>query len=178
MVALNTPNGVLSFPQLFAPKARAENTNPVFSCSILFDTAAQKTKEYKDLQQACVECAREKWGSNVSLASLMMPFRDGAQKEYAGYGEGIMYISPWSNNKPGIVDGRLQAILLPEEVWAGQLVRANVQPFAWLNSGKKGVSLGLNHIQIVKKDEPRIDGRASADKVFGVVDDGSDDTPF
>jgi hypothetical protein len=59
--------------------------------------------------------------------------------------------------------------LLPEELWAGQLVRANVTPFAWINSGKKGVSFGLNHIQIIRTDTPRIDGRASAASVF---DDG------
>ena len=66
---------------------------------------------------------------------------------------------------------------MPEQVWAGQLVRANVTPFAWLNSGKRGVSLGLNHIQIIRTDTPRIDGRAPANAVF---DDGevSEDAMF
>ena len=178
MSNLNTPDGTLSFPQLFSPKPRAENTDPVFSCSLLFSQAAQKTKEYKALQQACVDTARAKWGPNVSLSSLMMPFRDGGEKEYAGYGEGIMYISPWTKTKPGIVDARLQPILLPEEVFAGQLARANVTPFAWMNSGRKGVSFGLNHIQIVKADAERIDGRLPANKVFTAVATDDDDIPF
>jgi hypothetical protein len=56
-------------------------------------------------------------------------------------------------------------------------VRLNITPYAWVNSGKKGVSFALNHVQIVKSDMPRIDGRASASSAFddGEVDEAAAD---
>ena len=64
------------------------------------------------------------------------------------------------------MDASREDILLPEEVWAGQMVRANVTPKFWNNHGKRGVSFYLNHIQVIKTDTPRIDGKASAAKAF------------
>ena len=180
MTALITPYATLSFPQLFSPKPRAEGGEPVYSCALLFDVAAQKSKEYKEMQAACVIAAQQKWGPSVKLDQVQMPFRDAGEKadKYQGYEDGVMFINPWTKNKPGIVDARLQDVLLPEQVYAGQVVRAQISPFPWQNSGKKGVSFGLNHVQIVKHDAPRIDGRLAANKAFGVIEDDDDESPF
>ena len=131
---------------------------------------------------ALIAAARDKFGERVKIADLLMPFKDAAEKsdEYQGYDEGKTYISPWTKNKPGIVDNQTRIVNDPGEVYAGQIVRAQVVPFAWTNSGKKGVSFGLNHIQIIKMDAPRIDGRVSADKAFDAVDVEEEETevPF
>jgi hypothetical protein len=182
MAGLNTPYATLSFAHLFQPRPRAEGGEAVFSCSLLFDPAAQKSPAYKALQDACITAAREKFGANVNIAKLRMPFRDAGEKadKYAGYNAGDTYINPWSKDKPGIVNAQRQDILLKEEVWAGQLVRANVTPFAYDTSGNKGVSFALNHVQIVRTDTARIDGRVAADKVFddGEVDEYDGSSPF
>lgn len=181
MVAINTPYAILSFPHVFEKRPRAEGGDPKYSCALIFGPAAQKSPAYKAMQDACILAAKEKFGDNVNLKSVQMPFKDAGQKEYNGYDAGDMYITPWSDNKPGIVDVNRNDILLKEEVWAGQLVRANVNAFAWTNSGKKGVSFGLNHLQIIRTDTPRIDGRASAANTFddGVVTaEDSDETMF
>jgi|SRR6187399_2044144 len=171
MPNINTPYATLSFPHVFEKRPRAEGGEPVYSASFLFTPAQQKTPAYKALVDACVAAAMEKFGANTKMNTVLMPFKDAGEKsdKLAGYNAGDMFINTWSNNKPGIVDTARQDVLLPEQVWAGQLVRANVTPFAWINSGKKGVSLGLNHIQIIRTDTPRIDGRAPAGVVF---DDG------
>jgi hypothetical protein len=179
MTALLTPYATLSFPTLFTPKPRSEGGDPVFSCSLLFGVSEQKSKEYKALQAACVEAAKNKFGATVNLSSVAMPFRDASEKDYVGYDDGVMYINPWSKQKPGIVDARLGDILDPAQVYAGQIVRAQVTPFAWLNTGKKGVSFGLNNIQIIKADAPRIDGRVAANKAFNAVEEAEDEEiPF
>jgi hypothetical protein len=176
--ALNTPYATLSFPQLFSPKPRAEGGEPVFSCSLLFNTEQMKSPEFKAMQNAVLALAKEKF-PNTPVKTLMLPFRDASEKNYSGYEDGMLYISPWSKYKPGIVDVRLQDVLDPAEVWAGQKVRANVLPFAWTNTGKRGISFGLNHIQIIDKSAPRIDGRAAANKVFEAVEAEDDtDSPF
>ena len=181
--ALITPPATLSFPNLFAPKPRSEGGEPVFSCSLLFSPAAQKTPEYKALQSAVVDLAKEKFGEKVALKALQMPFRDAGEKvdKYAGYEEGVMFISPWTKNKPGVVDFALNDVLDPNEIYAGQIVRAQVVPFAWTNTGKRGVSFGLNHIQLVKRNTPRIDGRVPANKAFDALPEDDlvdEDIPF
>jgi hypothetical protein len=174
MAYVVTPRAILSFPNLFTPKPKtdAPGAKAVYSCSLLFDAAARKTPEWKALQQAYVDAARAKWGPAIDLKSLAeFPFRDGALKEYAGYGPGIIYISASSEYEPGVVDGRLQKIIDPKLVYAGAIVLAGLSPYAWTFSGKKGVSFGLNGIQIVDSTAPRIDGRVPAEKMFSPLEE-------
>ena len=168
MVALNTPYATLSFANVFTPRPRAEGTAAVYNCVLIFDEKAQKSPAYKALKDACVAAAKKEWGDNVNLKTIKMPFRDAGEKQIEGYHPGHTYISPWSKNKPGIVDKDREDVLLPEEVWSGQLVRANVAPFAWNHSASgKGVSFGLNHLQIIESEgRTRLDGRPSARSAF------------
>ena len=108
----------------------------------------------------------------------MMPFRNAAEKDNTGYEEGVMYINPWTKNKPGVVDARLQDVLEPSQVYAGQVVRAHVAPFAY-ELREQGDGVSLNNIQIVKADAPRIDGRVPANKAFTAVDaEDMEEIPF
>lgn len=185
-MSIITPIGVLSFPKLFKPEPRAKGGEAVFSASLIFDEAAQKDQRWKELKQEVRDAIADKWGDakaadHAFLKRLAMPWRDAAEKDYEGYGEGKLFISPWSKFKPGTIDRNKNDILVPTDVWAGQLARFFVTPFAWENSGKLGVSLQLEHVQIVKSDMPRIDGRTSASKAFDddLGDDvDGDDIPF
>lgn len=172
MASLNTPYAILAFPSLFKPRPRFGGMEQeVFQATLIFPPASQKSPAYKAMQDAVVLQAKEGFSESVKMNSLTMPFKDAGEKagQWAGFEPGSTYIKTWTSNKPGVVDANRNDILLPEEVWAGQMVRANVTPKFWVNSGKRGVSFYLNHIQIVKSDMPRIDGKASASKAF---DDG------
>lgn len=195
-MALMTPIGILSFPNLFSPRAAVQGAEPRFSLNLIFDKAATESAEYAALRAAVLEAIEAEWGAGKSkdatfLRSLRTPFRDCSEKEYAGYDKGVKFIHAWSKQKPGVVDNRKQEILVPDDVFAGQLARATVRPFTYAQSGNKGVSFALENVQIAKKDMPRLDGRQSADKAFGELpdEDGtpskggsksapSDDTPF
>jgi hypothetical protein len=170
MSSLNTPNATLSFVNAFTPRARAEGTAPVYGCVLIFDQEQQKSEAFKALKAAVTATAQKQFGANFNLKTLVSPFRDAGEKDYAGYHPGHVYIKPWSKSKPSVVDRRKQAILVPDEVWSGQLARANVSPFAWQHSGRKGVSFALNHLQILQSEgRERLDGRPSAESAF---DDG------
>ena len=167
---LRTPVGMSSFCHLFTARAPSPGAEPRFSMNILFDAEAQKSPEYAALKKAVNACVSEKW-PNGAPSGLRTPFRDAGEKEYSGYEKGIIYINPWSKQKPGIVDGRLQDILAADDVFPGQLVRATIRPFAYDNSGNKGVSFGLQNVQIVKKDMPRLDGKTKASSDFDALDE-------
>ena len=193
MTNLVTPVGTLSFPNLFIPKAKtpAPGAPLVYSCSILFDPEAQKTPEFKALKQGLFDAAKLKHGADVDMKKIMAtdwPIRDAAEKDYAGYEKGFVYISPWASGEPGrsppgIVDGRLQVVIDPSKVYAGAKIRANVSPFGWTYlTTRKGVSFGLNHIQLVDTTTPRIDGRVTVDKAFSPLENLEEtedtDNPF
>lgn len=167
--SLITPVGVICFPTLFEARAAVTGQEPRFNLILLFDEAAQKTAEFKALQDEIMVAAKEKFGAKLP-GNLRMPIRKAEEKEdYEGFEPGKVFISPWTKQRPGLVDGNNQEIHTKDEVWAGQLGRAYIRPFGYDTSGNKGVGLMLEHVQIVKKNMPRIDGRKAATAVFGAA---------
>jgi Protein of unknown function (DUF2815) len=191
-MAVRTPIGLLSYPHLFVARPAAPGADPRFSCALLFDQNAQKDPAFLELRKAVGAVIDEFFGAGKSrdrefTASIRSPFRRTAQKKAKGYAdmEGGIYIQPWSKDRPGVVDARLQTITVPGDVWPGQMARATVRPFAYDVSGNKGVNFNLNNIQICRTDGPRLDDRRKAEDEFdpygdtdaGPLDD-EDDAPF
>jgi hypothetical protein len=182
MTSIITPAGLLAFPTFFSPKPRFQGSEAVFSGILVFSAEAQKSAEYKALKDACVQTAKDEFGSSYNPNVLKWPFRKGEEKpNYQGFEPGTIFISAWTKNKPGIIDGSFNEINDPSAVWAGQMAKFSLTPFAYNTSGNKGVSLGLRNVQITRLDMPRVDGRASAQTDFGgsPSESGSDDdVPF
>lgn len=169
-----TPYGTMCFPTLFEPRSAVPGQEARYSVVLLFDEEMQRTPEFKALQDEIVAAAQEKFGARLP-GNLRMPIRKADEKsQYEGFTPGKVFIAPWSKNRPGLVDNMRNEILTKDEVWAGQLARAYIRPFAYDTSGNKGVGLMLEHVQIVKKNMPRIDGRKAATAVFGDVSDEAD----
>lgn len=166
MAELISPPGLLCFPNLFTPKAMEAGQTPKFDCVLVFDKAQQATPEFKALKEAALKSAQEKWPSKLP-SGLRNPFRDGAEKDYQGFGEGTVYVRFSSTEKPGIVDAFNNEIVAPEDVWAGQIARVACNTFAFDTAGNKGVAFGLRHVQVLKRNMPRLDGRKSAGATFG-----------
>ena len=178
MSSVLTPTGIMSFPNLFVPKPPAPGAEPRFGLNLILDRAAQADPQYAALRRLVGECIDEKWGAGksrdmdwIKRQKIKTPFRPSAERDYTGYDvDGGVFISPWSKNKPGLVDARRQDILVPGDVWSGQLVRCTVHAFAYDTSGNKGVAFNLNNVQVVKQDMPRLDGRKAAKDEFGDVE--------
>lgn len=173
MANFNTPRCILSFPHLFEPKEKVPGGEPVYSASFLFDAAARKTPEWRALQQAYLDALKAKHPKLDPKNAAENPFRDGAQKDYAGYGPGIVYISASSKQQPPVKDRRLQLIMDASLVYAGAIVIASLSPYGWEFSGRKGASFGLTGLQLVDGKAPRIDGRSPPS--FSPIEDLEDD---
>jgi hypothetical protein len=176
---------------LFSPRPRAPGQEPCYACSILFDAAAQRTPAYQELRRAVAEeidakNAPGKCRDQVFMARVRLPFRPCKEKAYKGYDiPNGMFISPWTKSKPGVVDANRNEVIMPEDIWAGQLVRATVAPFWYDTNGNKGVSFALNNLQICRTDGERLDGRKAAVDDFEDYADGTssgvlvdDEIPF
>lgn len=176
MPALLTPIGRLAFCHLFEPWAGDGGGEPRYQAALIFDPVAQKSPEYQALKQAVFDCGIAEWGEAKMrdgnfFKTLRMPFRAAGEKDYEGFEEGFTWINPRSKNRPGVVDARRQDITVPDDVWSGQLARFFVNPFAYEVHGNRGVSFGLNHVQITRRDMPRLDGRMPASRAFTDVEE-------
>jgi Protein of unknown function (DUF2815) len=90
------------------------------------------------------------------------------------------FIQPWSHTQPGIVsvfkgsDGRPQDIKDPTAIFSGGWGRLLVHPFAYDQSGNRGVSFGLDGLQWVREDE-RLNSRPGAKEMFEATEDAPED---
>lgn len=83
------------------------------------------------------------------------------------------YLNASSNSKPDIVDGKLQTITDPDEIYSGMYARVSLIIKVYNNEGK-GITAYLNNIQKVK-DGARLDGKTSGTDDFEEWEsDGSD----
>jgi len=178
--------GVLSYPNLFVPKL-PPNPKPGqkarFSCMILIPTEL----DIKELQAICYNLLKEKWGDKTDALleagfqnqpnGLKWPFRkDNLKRDGSKRYDETKYkcfITPWSENQPGLVDryagpdGKPLKITQPQQdkLYAGCFVNVSVNPFVYDNSGNRGVNLGLVNIQHWDKGE-RLDNRIAAEDEF------------
>ena len=171
---LITPTFRVSFPAVFTPrKANEQDANAVakYSLHMIF----KKTDDLTELKNAVRAAVVEKWGADKTKwpKKLTLPFRDGTEKDYDGYGPDTVFISASSKMKPGLVDENVQPIIEPSEFYGGCYARAAVNAFAWEFMGKAGVSFGLRNIQKVKDGDPFGGGSKAEDDFDPIATPGT-----
>lgn len=183
-----TPVGMLYFPEFFTPKGNKNNpaAAPQYAGCLLLNEIATNTEAYMDMRRAVKAAIEAKFGQAKAadqnfLSSLRSPFRQASEKAgetgYPGFEDGEVWFRAWRKedfDAPGVVDLHGTDIVVPGDVWTGQLARFTLRAFAWENSGNRGVSFGLDHVQIIKRDMPKLKV-ASAGAAFNGVDAGGQD---
>lgn len=181
---LRTPRGRLSYPTLFEPKAQQAGGEAKFSCTIIFDAAAQATPEFAALKKAAGAAAQEKWGAKLQdpnfARSIKTPFHDSATHPTAsgkpGYENGTKFIRTSAKEKPFVVDKAIKPIIDRSEIYAGCYVVANVNAFAYETNGNRGVSFGINGVQKVGEGDP-LGSRGRPEDMFEPIADAPGETP-
>ena len=167
-----TPPCRLSYPSIFKPKHNKLSGKMEFSFEGLFDVGTDLTAMKKAAEAALIKKFGEdkaKWPKNIKS-----PFRDQSEKMKDGkLPEGCVsggtFVRFKSEKRPGVVDQNRVEILDDSTVYAGCYVRAHVNAFAYDQAGNKGVSFGLNHVQLVKDGEP-FSGRPKVEDAFSPVE--------
>jgi hypothetical protein len=168
-----TPKFRVSFPSVFQPKESMNaGGEPKYGIVMLFDTKDPAVaKGLEQMKAAARAAATEKWGADTSKwpKGLRLPFRKGEEKDYDGYGPGIIFVNASSKMKPGLVDQNVQPIIDPSEFYGGCYARATVNAFAYDTSGNRGISFGLRNIQKVA-DGDSFSGKSAPEKDFMPID--------
>ena len=176
-----TGEAIISYPALFEPKATPSGALK-FSCSLLFDKKdAQTIAELQEaVDRAIVKGKDTKWSGKLPKFRYQ-PLRDGDAELEAGdktdpIYQGKVFFNCSSDVIPGVVGPDARALMNQNSVYAGCVVRGDVNPFPYKHSGNSGIGWGLNNIMLIA-DGPRLDGRMAAEDAFnkfGAAEDGSD----
>lgn len=144
-------------------------------------TAEQVAGFEKSLWAALVEAAEETYGTKAAQMLKTGALKNPLRKDWEakGYPEGTLYFNARSSNAPGLVypwadpesvkAGKPKAQKIPQdkitkELYPGARVIASVTAFYYDNESK-GVSFGLNNVQLVG-DGPRLDSQKAAEDEF------------
>lgn len=187
MPAIITPPGLLSYPHFFKPRPRSKTpgAEAVYSCVLLLTEASKKTEAYKALIAAVNAAGKSmfpEWDPK-KRKTYKSPIRLTEDEDKDFPDEVVEFFNCWTREKPGIVDAANNDILSANDIWPGQLARVSVQPFAYDQSGNKGVGLYLHNVQILKSaGMKRLDGKKAAHETFGTeyadAADEDNEVPF
>ncbi len=183
-VEVVTPECRVSYPNVFTPSKvnkNDPNEKPFYNLQMLFRTKdtkeslarGEKSVDIEPLKQAVRQVMTEKFGPREQgkWPKCRFPFRDGMEtekKDKEGFGEGVVFCSAKSEQKPGVVNQQVQPILDPAEFYGGCYARVALTVYWYDKAGNRGVAFGLSHVQKVRDGEP-FSGRIKAEDAFDAI---------
>lgn len=172
----------LSYPTLFKARAAEEGQDPKFSVEILIPKSDTKTiAKIRKAQNAAATApgADKKLGNVVPTwgdekfpgKKFTDTLRDGDDEDESDgrperAGHWFMNIRSSAQYKPGVVDKDLDNVIDESEVYGGVYARVSMTAFAFSTQGNKGVSFGLNSVQVLGYGEPFGAPREDAAETF------------
>ena len=161
----------LSYVHLLEPSSAFEGNDPKYSAVILIPKEDKETLEkIRAAQKQALEDGKSTKFNGKIPPNWKSTLRDGdtdadleRNPEYAGHY--FMSVSSSATRKPGIVDASLQQVISPDQVYSGVYARVSINAFAFNVSGNKGVSFGLNNVQVLGYGDS-LTGGATAEQDF------------
>lgn len=163
--AITIENVRFSYCNLFQPKAPFNNPTgePKFSVTILVPKSNTAAKALIDqaINSALDEGVSTRWnGVMPPQPAICVHDGDGPRPSDGSAfgpecrGMWVFTASCKAERQPFVVDGQVQPIIDPTQVYSGMWGNASVTFFPYANAGKKGVGCGLNGVQKVRDDTP------------------------
>ena len=176
-----TPKFRVSFPAVFEPKlppGKTADTDKKYSITMLYQVEGPEAVDLSPLKNAVKAAIAEKFGADETKwprgkdgkLTFKLPFRDRKEKDYEGYGEGIVFCTAPSKHdrKPGLIFGNKEPIINPNDFYGGCYARAKVNAY-WFDAGvNKGVAIGLQNIQKWADGEP-FSGKTKPENDFDAI---------
>lgn len=161
---------IISYPNLFVAVPNQSGVLK-FSASFLIDKKDTKTIEdvQKHIERAKAKGVATIWNGKTPPFRYE-PLRDGDAELASGEKEdpiykGKYFLNTSSDKAPGVVGSDAKPLLDQNKLYAGCIVRGDINPFPYKNSGNCGIGWGLNNVMLVR-DGDRLDGRVNAEDAF------------
>lgn len=178
-MAITINNVRLSYCNLFQPKPPKDNPNgeKKFGCVVLVpktDTAAKAAIDAAIAQATDAGVSKVWGGIRPPQPNICVHDGDGPRpSDGMPYGEEcksmwVFAASAKADKPPFVVDGQVQKIIDPTQVYSGMWANVNVNFYAYNFSGKKGIGCGLNGVQKLRDDTP-LSGQVTAEEAFSAI---------
>ena len=160
----------ISFANIWEPKS-INGSDEKYSVSCLIPKSDTKTLDrINKAIEAAKEIAKEKRWNGKIPPNLKTPLHDGdidrpKDENYADH----YYFNASSKEAPQIVDRKVQQIMDPMECGSGDYCNVSVNFYGFNANGNRGVTAGLQNIQLIKHGE-RLSGKATAASDFSEVE--------
>lgn len=192
---LLTPRGRLLYPSLFKPRAMKGETDPKkakYQATLLFPAGCN----FDAIRAAVKEIVEENVPAKArATTKLRLPFLKTAdQPRLVDYAEAFPDMLRFNaTNRPDVVtpkgDRSITEDEEADEVYGGRWARVSCRAFWYDTTGNKGVSLGLQNVQLLlgpdgEPGEPMAGGRVRGTAEFEAVSDDAvkslldDEIPF
>jgi hypothetical protein len=161
---------VASYVSLLEPREDLQGRMK-YSVSMIFP---KDTTDIEKLEEAVAEAAHEKFGKKLPK-NFRSPIRDGdEEREDREEYQNSWFMNASTTRRPGIVDYKSGDIVDSDDedvgIYSGCTCRASIAFFGYDQQGNKGVGVGLNNVQVLKRGS-RLDGTRSAESDFGDAED-------
>lgn len=170
-----TARARMSYPSLYKKSLPAGETDPEkarYKLSLVFP----KEADLRVLAEAVEKCAVDRWGADykTKYAKVKKPFLFVRDHPNMGFDpdEYEMFIRTASDDRPNVIRADRTNVDedKAEEAYAGRWARATIRPFAYDHkTGGKGISLGLQNVQLLDHADPVGRVRAAAEDEFESV---------
>lgn len=165
-----TPKCRMSFPALFEATNIKGETDPdkrKYGVTLLIPDTADMTLLVEEVERVISENMTEAQRKN---SKVKMPFLKTAEQknmdDLAAEFKYMLRLSANLQNRPQVLGPDAQPCSEPSEVYGGRWARCSVRPYFWDHpTGGKGVSFGLQNVQLLDHDEP-FSGRSRAEDEF------------
>lgn len=160
----------LSYAHIFHPESINDSDVKKYSVSLIISKKDKKSLAAIEnaIAEAILQGVETKWGGKKPK-NLKTPLRDGdEERDDEAYADSY-FINASSNQRPGIVNRKLEPIIDEEEVYSGCYAKVSVNFYPFDANGNRGVACGLNNIMKLRDGEP-LGGRVSAEVDFADVD--------
>lgn len=164
-----------SYCNLFQPRAQ-NGQEPKYSVTVLVPKTNVKAKAAMDaaIQDALEYGVSAKWnGQMPPKPALCVHDGDGERpsdgQPFGAECKGCWVFTAASKNPPFVVDGQVQPIIDPTQVYSGMWGNISVNFFPYNFGGKKGIGCGLNGVQKIRDDAPLGGSRVTAEEAFTAV---------
>ncbi len=183
-----SPRFRVSYNKVWRPHKNKDGSL-VYGITMIYEPDA----DLSEMEQLVTETREDKWGRKEP-SNYVSPFKDGTKyhkkngkknPEYIGN----IIVNASSYNQPvgvGKVDlskpkghpKRVIEITDHAEFYSGCYAKAALTTYAWENSGRRGVSFGLQNIIKLANGEPLVKGATVADDFGEIEDDEFEDEEY
>lgn len=167
---ITTGIGRISYPHLFQPEAAPGQTEPKYSVTLLIPKTDTATKAALDAAvQAAIAEGVKGYTGPITLTRPVVRDGDGLRDNGQPYGpecKGMWVVKAKSRNKPQVVDGQIQPIIDPTQMYAGCYGRVAGFMSAYAK-GSTGVSYILTAVQKTGDGEPFGAPAPTPEQLFG-----------